>query len=603
MKTAKCKNCEIEFTYKKGNRLFCSKKCSKKYHLKIHRVTDHEWGSLTATREKEKQKKIQEYTMLLNTHYTRDWLESNNINIPTMERFLLKFNIQYEIKKINITYRKNEWGGGITNLYDKESCNLYKNFLSTFEVVGYRTEKYILEKLSIAKDTFKNYKNNKFLGLGDPIVFVGCSLYEQSNADAWINDVLAWKNKTKELEEIFRQEANAKKELIRQEVQKRKHERKHKSNLKKQQKKLEKEQIKAQKKLEKANKPKFKKKAKIIKREDDWTSWENYEARLKIKLSDPLELAKIRSEKSININLHYHSEHDIGNVICLSCKDCNLSKPYYDFHFSQSMSSGRNGTCKECARTTTNKNKPTDKQKDSNQFLIQFATSIKRELSKKNGKYYEIKIKKIWEALPYSKQELLEHVQKHMQSWMNWDNNRRAAPGVKTWQLDHIIPKVTFQYTSTEDEDFQKCWSLSNFRPIEALVNIIKSDHREIQSVVSSIFRGCVVHKRKSKFWANYFNYTPEEARKHLEKQFTDGLLWSNYNKIWEIDHIIPRAALPFEAVNDDNFKKLWSLENLRPAFLSENRSKASKYENKKYFAFDIKSPNMVSIDANLATG
>ena len=33
----------------------------------------------------------------------------------------------------------------------------------------------------------------------------------------------------------------------------------------------------------------------------------------------------------------------------------------------------------------------------------------------------------------------------------------------------------------------------------------------------------------------------------------------------WNIDHIIPQSCLPYTSMEDDNFKKCWALENLRP--------------------------------------
>ena len=33
----------------------------------------------------------------------------------------------------------------------------------------------------------------------------------------------------------------------------------------------------------------------------------------------------------------------------------------------------------------------------------------------------------------------------------------------------------------------------------------------------------------------------------------------------WNVDHIIPRSDLPYFSMDDENFKKCWALENLRP--------------------------------------
>jgi hypothetical protein len=64
---------------------------------------------------------------------------------------------------------------------------------------------------------------------------------------------------------------------------------------------------------------------------------------------------------------------------------------------------------------------------------------------------------------------------------MNWDN--QGAYNSKTWddndkstwkwQLDHIIPQSDLPYTSMQDENFKKCWALSNLRPYSAKQNSI----------------------------------------------------------------------------------------------------------------------------------
>ncbi|CAB4196915.1 hypothetical protein UFOVP1290_435 [uncultured Caudovirales phage] len=88
--------------------------------------------------------------------------------------------------------------------------------------------------------------------------------------------------------------------------------------------------------------------------------------------------------------------------------------------------------------------------------------------------------------LQYSIQELKEHLEKQFEPWMNWNNH--GCYMVKSWvdndqstwkwQIDHIIPQSTFKYTSMEDEDFKKCWSLDNLRPYSAKQNVIDGYRR-----------------------------------------------------------------------------------------------------------------------------
>ena len=67
-----------------------------------------------------------------------------------------------------------------------------------------------------------------------------------------------------------------------------------------------------------------------------------------------------------------------------------------------------------------------------------------------------------------------------------------------------------------------------------------------------------------------------KELMKHIEGLFDLGMSWENYGK-WHIDHIIPIAAFSYTSTHDAEFKKCWSINNLRPLWAKENQSKNSK--------------------------
>jgi hypothetical protein len=73
-------------------------------------------------------------------------------------------------------------------------------------------------------------------------------------------------------------------------------------------------------------------------------------------------------------------------------------------------------------------------------------------------------------------------------------------------------------------------------------------------------------------------DYTIQELKKHLEKQFTPKMNWKNYGKYWEIDHKIPRIWFHFKSTKDKSFKICWSLENLQPLKKETNHSKQDNY-------------------------
>jgi len=73
-----------------------------------------------------------------------------------------------------------------------------------------------------------------------------------------------------------------------------------------------------------------------------------------------------------------------------------------------------------------------------------------------------------------------------------------------------------------------------------------------------------------------YLPYTIEQLKEHLENQFEPWMTWENRSE-WHIDHIYPQSKLPYASMDEPNFQKCWSLENLQPLESSENISKGNK--------------------------
>lgn len=85
-----------------------------------------------------------------------------------------------------------------------------------------------------------------------------------------------------------------------------------------------------------------------------------------------------------------------------------------------------------------------------------------------------------------------------------------------------------------------------------------------------------------------YLSYTINELALHLESQFEPWMTWDNHGTHnvwndsdpstwkWHIDHIIPQSDLPYTSMEDENFKKCWGLDNLRPLSSRQNMSDGS---------------------------
>jgi hypothetical protein len=83
-----------------------------------------------------------------------------------------------------------------------------------------------------------------------------------------------------------------------------------------------------------------------------------------------------------------------------------------------------------------------------------------------------------WDAIPYTPEELKEHLESQFEDWMTWEN---YGNGKGCWNVDHIIPQSKLPYDSLEHPNFLKCWSLSNLRPLCSIENISKGNRMEAQ--------------------------------------------------------------------------------------------------------------------------
>ncbi len=82
-----------------------------------------------------------------------------------------------------------------------------------------------------------------------------------------------------------------------------------------------------------------------------------------------------------------------------------------------------------------------------------------------------------------------------------------------------------------------------------------------------------------------YLPYSIQDLKQYLESRFEPWMTWNNHGKYisktwndqdpstwtWQIDHIVPASILKYADMKDENFKKCWALENLRPLSAKQN--------------------------------
>lgn len=104
-----------------------------------------------------------------------------------------------------------------------------------------------------------------------------------------------------------------------------------------------------------------------------------------------------------------------------------------------------------------------------------YLSTPKRKLHKtiSGGVYKSLngsKAGRSWEGLVgYTVNDLKKRLERLFQPGMSWDNYGQ-------WHVDHIIPMSAFNFKTSSDTDFKKCWALKNLQPMWAKDNIKKSN-------------------------------------------------------------------------------------------------------------------------------
>jgi len=108
-----------------------------------------------------------------------------------------------------------------------------------------------------------------------------------------------------------------------------------------------------------------------------------------------------------------------------------------------------------------------DKRKNDIQYRLRnsISRSVRRVIIDNRG----TKKSTTWSKLPYTPQQLKEHLEAQFEPWMNWDNHG-------DWHIDHIYPQSKLPYDSMDHPNFLKSWSLENLRPLKATENLSKSN-------------------------------------------------------------------------------------------------------------------------------
>lgn len=170
--------------------------------------------------------------------------------------------------------------------------------------------------------------------------------------------------------------------------------------------------------------------------------------------------------------------------VCIFCERKQKAKAESKRYAKMTVQQKKIHHQKANASARTEKGKSTHRkwQKEKEQYDFMF--KLKRRISTLIRSKFKKKDSSIIELLGYSVLDLRNHLESQFEPWMNFDNYGKynkdtwddKDSSTWTWQIDHIVPVSAFCIKEILDEEFRKCYALSNLRPLSSKENILKGN-------------------------------------------------------------------------------------------------------------------------------
>jgi len=465
---------------------YCSKKCAQKFYQnegRYYKKKNKDWGTRTAEKDAAKEERRKNFEW-----YKKNWLTADQVG----EKLgISPVAVHYRAKTTGVPSKIVAGGGPApTAFWNPAYIDKMRNKPTPIPE-GYITRKEACKILNIRFTTFQTNYNKKI----KPDMIWKQTHGNKAAQHLYLKkriEKLAFEKQEaarilkeqKEEQERREQEAKIFKKLLREQ--------------KKQEKIALKEQLKEQRRLDKLetlNKKIKKQREAVIKREDDWRHWKAKEEALFDRFDSKLEKYANDEKKycmhlnAIQKNKQYRRLLDSGITHKFTCSHCAKEHPYYNFYYDNTYNEGRRITkCRFCITKINKKQykskKSVRKQRRNENYRSKFRTliavHIKRDVSKMRDSYAkDLSTAFIWKKINqncgYTIDDFILALEAKFEEEMNWLNHGKGGKGDKVWQIDHIIPRSRFFFTSLDDPKFSKCWSLDNLQPLWAYDNQIKN--------------------------------------------------------------------------------------------------------------------------------
>lgn len=224
------------------------------------------------------------------------------------------------------------------------------------------------------------------------------------------------------------------------------------------------------------------------------------------------------------------------------CSKCNLTKDISEFNKRKKSKDGYRYECKSCQKELYLKNREHNINKMKENRLLNIDEYKERDKS-----YYE---NNKAEILNKKKEYYLTNRVVIIEKKKKYNQKNKESKRVYNIKYREKNKKQLKEYAKL----YQKKRRISHPH--------IFAWRNSIKSVVARL------GTKKEGRSIDILGYSATDLKKHIEKQFTDGMTWDNYGK-WHIDHIKGvsefNSKTPLNIVNAlSNLQPLWGVDNIR---------------------------------------
>tara|TARA_R110002050_G_scaffold135261_1_gene257907 strand:- start:63 stop:974 length:912 start_codon:yes stop_codon:yes gene_type:complete len=289
------------------------------------------------------------------------------------------------------------------------------------------------------------------------------------------------------------------------------------------------------------------------------------------------------------------------------CSKCKEVKELSDFGKAKANKDGLTGQCKVCVAAQKK-----IYQQEHKEVLAAYNKIHYQKHKEEISAYKKIYQQKHKEEIAAYQKEYREERKEEISAYnkIHYQKHKEERDAqMKIYQQEHkeeIAAQKKIYYEENKEElvakakeyreehkekiaDYQKEWYKDNKQEISAQMKIYQptANKRRVERqktdplfALSSRLRSRTYHAFKAKGYRKTTKTQEtlgaewEIVKKHIERQFTKGMNWSNNNmKGWHIDHKIPLDS----ATTEEELIKLCHYTNLKPEWAEYNQSKSNK--------------------------